>query len=119
MQNAIGKSNQASSAAVMLEYVVGCKCSIRILTLIRQGVDRPGAITRSIDGLTTKVQSDCLSKLVRFGILERIAYAEVPPRVEYKLTDLGQRFVSILDAVSDLQHEIDSISQSSKNGLNQ
>ncbi|MBD3887560.1 helix-turn-helix transcriptional regulator [Phormidium tenue FACHB-886] len=92
----------------MLECVVGCKWSIRILTLIRQGVDRPGAITRSIEGLTTKVQGDCLNKMVGFGILERIAYAEVPPRVEYKLTHLGQRFVSILDAVAELQYEIDA-----------
>ncbi|PSB28194.1 transcriptional regulator [Stenomitos frigidus ULC18] len=98
----------------MLEYIVGCKWSIRILTLIRQGVERPGAITRSIDGLTTKVQGDCLNKMVSFGILERIAYAEIPPRVEYKLTHFGQRFVSILDAVSELQHEIDTVKQDHK-----
>jgi DNA-binding HxlR family transcriptional regulator len=105
------KSDKASSAAATLEYIVGCKWSIRILTLIRQGVDRPGAITRSINGLTTKVQGDCLNKMVGFGILERIAYGEIPPRVEYKLTNFGQRFVSILDAVSELQHEIDISSQ--------
>lgn len=104
------KPGKVTSAA-MLEYIVGCKWSIRILTLIRQGVDRPGAITRSIDGLTTKVQGDCLNKMVNFGILERIAYAEIPPRVEYKLTNLGQRFVSILDAVAELQHEMDANSQ--------
>jgi DNA-binding HxlR family transcriptional regulator len=103
------RTTQATSAAAMLEYVVGCKWSIRILTLIRQGTNRPGAITRSLDGLTTKVQGDCLNKMVGFGILERIAYPEVPPRVEYQLTPLGIRFVSILDAVSELQEEIDSI----------
>lgn len=112
-----GNPNKAPSAAAMLEYIVGCKWSIRILTLIRQGVDRPGAITRSIDGLTTKVQGDCLNKMVGFGILERIAYGEIPPRVEYKLTDLGQRFVSILDAVADLQQEIDSASQPHNNSV--
>ncbi len=100
--------DKAPSAAAMVEYIVGCKWSIRILTLIRQGVNRPGAITRSIDGLTTKVQGDCLNKMVGFGILERIAYSEIPPRVEYKITIFGQRFVAILDAVSELQHEIDT-----------
>lgn len=109
------KPGSATSAAAMLEYIVGCKWSIRILTLIHQGVNRPGAITRSIDGLTTKVQGDCLNKMVGFGILERIAYAEVPPRVEYKLTDFGQRFISILDAVSELQHEIDAANQPHNN----
>ena len=103
-----GKPDKSPSAAAMLEYIVGCKWSIRILTSIRQGVNRPGAITRSIDGLTTKVQGDCLHKMVGFGILERIAYGEIPPRVEYKLTSFGQRFGSILDAVAELQHEIDA-----------
>ncbi len=111
------KPDKAPSAAAMLEYIVGCKWSIRILTLIQQGVDRPGAITRSIDGLTTKVQGDCLNKMVGFGILERIAYGEVPPRVEYKLTHFGQRFVSILDAVSELQREIDASSQQHNKAL--
>jgi DNA-binding HxlR family transcriptional regulator len=101
----------------MLEYIVGCKWSIRILTLIRQGVDRPGAITRSIEGLTTKVQGECLNKMVSFGILERIAYAEIPPRVEYKLTPFGQRFIAILDAVSELQQEIDAVCQQHNNLL--
>jgi DNA-binding HxlR family transcriptional regulator len=112
-----GRPDKAPSAAAIVEYIVGCKWSLRILTLIRQGVDRPGSITRSIDGLTTKVQGDCLNKMVSFGILERIAYGEVPPRVEYKLTILGQRFVSILDAVSDLQHEIDASSQQHNKAL--
>lgn len=101
------QSRQITSAAAMLEYIVGCKWSIRILTLICQGVNRPGAITRSIDGLT-KVQNDCLNKMTDFGILEKISYPEVPPRVEYKLTELGQRFVVILDAVAELQREIDA-----------
>ncbi len=91
----------------MVEYIVGCKWSMQILTLICQGVDRPGAITRSIDGLTTKVQNDCLSKMVNFGILEKFSYPEVPPRVEYKLTNFGRRFISILDAIAELQREMD------------
>lgn len=95
------------SAAAMLESIIGCKWSIRILTLIQQGVDRPGAITRSIDGLTTKVQNDCLNKMVGFDILEKVSYPEVPPRVEYKLTRFGQRFIVILDAVAELQRELD------------
>ncbi|MBD2258422.1 helix-turn-helix domain-containing protein [Pseudanabaena sp. FACHB-2040] len=101
------QGKKTTSVAAMVEYVVGCKWSIQILTLIYRGIDRPGAITRSIDGLTTKVQNDCLSKLVRFGILKKISYPEIPPRVEYKLTDFGQRFIAILDMVEALQREID------------
>ena len=99
---------KTASVAAMVEYIIGCKWSIRILTLIHQGIDRPGAITRSLDGLTTKVQNDCLNKMVSFGILEKISYPEVPPRVHYKLTNFGQRFVNILDAVAELQRELDT-----------
>lgn len=109
------QASKTVSAAAMVEYIVGCKWSIQILTLICQGTDRPGAITRSIDGLTTKVQNDCLNKMVSFGILEKRSYPEVPPRVEYKLTAFGQRFVVILDAVAALQHEIDAGSRSLRN----
>ncbi|UBF27580.1 helix-turn-helix transcriptional regulator [Kovacikia minuta CCNUW1] len=101
------QTRKTTSAAAMVEYIVGCKWSMQILTLINQGVDRPGAITRSVDGLTTKVQNDCLSKMVSFGILEKFSYPEVPPRVEYKLTIFGRRFIAILDAIAELQREID------------
>jgi DNA-binding HxlR family transcriptional regulator len=103
----IKKIDRSLSVAATIEYIVGCKWSLRILTSIREGVNRPGSITRSIDGLTTKVQGDCLNKMVGFGILERIAYGEIPPRVEYKFTAFGQRFSSILDAIAELQQELD------------
>jgi len=91
----------------MMESVFACKWSARILSLIRDGVNRPGAITRGLEGLTTKVLNQCLRRLIGFGLLERVSYPEIPPRVEYKLTKLGERFVIILDAVEELQLEID------------
>lgn len=103
----ISQPRKATSETLMLENIVGCKWSISILTLIRQGINRPGAIARSVDGLTTKVQSDCLRKMVNLGVLEKTVYPEVPPRVEYELTSIGQRFVTILDALAELQRDID------------
>src|SRR5690554_7268265 len=43
-------------------------------------------------GLTAKVLNERLRKLMRYGVIEREVFAEVPPRVEYWLTDFGQRF---------------------------
>ena len=91
----------------MMESVFACKWSARVLSLIRDGVNRPGAITRRLDGLATKVLNDCLRRLMDFGLVERMAYPEVPPRVEYELTELGEQFVIILDAVEKLQLEMD------------
>jgi DNA-binding HxlR family transcriptional regulator len=102
----ISQPFKATSESLTLEDIVGCKWSICILALIRQGINRPGAIARSVDGLSTKVQSDCLRKMVSLGLLEKISYPEVPPRVEYELTAIGKRFVTILDELAELQRDV-------------
>lgn len=89
----------------MVESVVGCKWSLRVLGAVRAGVNRPGALTRSIPGLTSKVLSERLEKFVRYGIFERRSYPEIPPRVEYGLTAFGEKFAAILDAVEALERE--------------
>jgi DNA-binding HxlR family transcriptional regulator len=90
----------------MVEDVVGCKWTLTILQLIRQGTRRPGVLERSVEGLTTKVMNERLKKLVDYGILQRCAYAEIPPRVEYELTPFGQKFATILDAIEELEEEL-------------
>jgi DNA-binding HxlR family transcriptional regulator len=76
---------------------------LEVLRLIRTGTNRPGAMTRATQGLTTKVLNERLSDLINFGIVEKISYPEIPPRVEYKLTDFGTRFVEILDIIDGLE----------------
>jgi len=91
----------------MIESIVGCKWSMSVLDAIVAGVNRPGELQRACDGISTKVLNERLRKLTRFGVVERIAYAEVPPRVEYRLTEFGERFVPLITAVRELQGEID------------
>lgn len=79
-----------------------------MLAQVRAGVNRPGRLVRSAEGLTTKVLNERLAKLVRFGVLEKVSYPEVPPRVEYHLTPLGERLNPVLDAIEALQRERDS-----------
>lgn len=86
-----------------MESVVGCKWSLTIIELIRQGVSRPGKMEHAIEGLSTKVLNERLRKLQHFGVIEKRAFAEMPPRVEYHLTDFGGRFVEILDSIHVLQ----------------
>jgi DNA-binding HxlR family transcriptional regulator len=95
------------NAARMIEDVVGCKWSLAVLGAVRGGVCRPGAMERAIEGLSKKVLNERLNKLVRLGILERQAYPELPPRVEYRMTPLGDRFCGLLDGIEALQREMD------------
>ena len=64
-------------------------------------------MVRSVDGLTTKVLNDCLRKNVEFGIIDRITFNEVPPRVEYVITPFGEKFIRILDELEDICDEIE------------
>ena len=91
----------------MVEDIVGCKWSLAVLGAVRGGVCRPGAMEHSIEGLSKKVLNERLAKLVRFGILDKHAYAESPPRVEYRLTPFGARFCALLDGIEALQRDID------------
>lgn len=100
------KNGEKIPVARMVEDIVGCKWSLSVLAMIRNGTTRPGAMERAVEGLTAKVLNERLAKLVRFGIITRHAYPEIPPRVEYELTPFGSRFVAILDAVDDLQREM-------------
>src|SRR5262245_7003085 len=107
------KKNSAAppDVAATVEAVFGCKWSLRILELIRQGVCRPGAIERALEGLTPKVQTYYFRRMVTLGILERVVYPEIPPRVEYRLTDFGLHFMPILDSIAELQRHLEGLAE--------
>jgi DNA-binding HxlR family transcriptional regulator len=95
------------TAARMVEDVVGCKWSLAVLSSVRGGVRRPGAMEHAIAGISKKVLNERLRKLVRFGILEKRSYPELPPRVEYSLTRVGEQFSGLMEAVDRLQDALD------------
>jgi len=90
----------------MVEDIVGCKWSLCVLDLIEQGLNRPGVMQRSVAGLSAKVLNERLRKLLRYGIIERQVFAEVPPHVEYRITPFGRRFSRILAAIRELEREL-------------
>ncbi|MEW6209093.1 MAG: helix-turn-helix domain-containing protein [Acidobacteriota bacterium] len=101
-------AKKRTSAAAMMESVFACKWSARIILSVHQGIRRPGAIIRSLDGLTTKVLNECMRRMIGLGLIKRTSYPETPPRVEYHLSEIGERFVSIIHAVEELQREMNA-----------
>lgn len=107
LKNKIERKNAPSRSKRMLESIYGCKWSLTVYELLSDGINRPGEMVRNTDGLTTKVLNECLRRNVDFGILKRVAYDESPPRVEYHVTELGTKFMRILDQLEVLQEEIE------------
>lgn len=94
--------------ASMVESIVGCKWSIRLLQLCSEGNHRPSALLRSCTGLSAKVMNERLRKMTRFGIMHRTVHGEKPPvEVEYRLTPFGRRFMGILEEVQRLQQAVE------------
>jgi DNA-binding HxlR family transcriptional regulator len=91
---------------VLLEDVLGCRWTISVLRAVAGGVNRPGALERHIEGISTKVLNDRLRHFLRAGLFERVQYPEIPPRVEYHLTAFGRKFIRLLREVEKLQAEL-------------
>jgi len=101
------KKSAPAKSARMVETIYGCKWSLTVYDLLRNDINRPGAMVNSVEGLSTKVLNQCLKRNIEFGILEKISYNEIPPRVEYRVTEFGEKFLKILDELEKLQDEIE------------
>jgi len=100
------RNSAPERSARMVETVFRCKWSLTVYQLLAEGINRPGEMARSVEGLSTKVLNECLKKNIEFGIIDRIEFNEVPPKVEYVATPFGKKFISILDQLKELQNEM-------------
>ena len=83
-----------------LQSALGGKWKIMILWYITvYRVQRFGELMRRLDGITHSSLTKSLRELERDGFLHREIYQEVPPRVEYTLTDMGKSFAPILHSM--------------------
>ena len=79
--------------------LIGDKWKVLILRDLLSGTKRFGELKRSIGSVSQKVLTAQLRAMEGSGLLTRTVYAEVPPRVEYSLTELGESLKPSLDAM--------------------
>ena len=79
--------------------LIGNKWKVLILRDLMGGTKRFGELKRSLGNVTQKVLTAQLRDMEENGLVHRQVYAEVPPRVEYSLTDLGKSLKLVLDAM--------------------
>ena len=79
--------------------LIGSKWKVLILRDLMPGTKRFGELRRSIGSVSQKVLTAQLRDTEACGLVNRRVYAEVPPRVEYSLTELGRSLRPILDAM--------------------
>ncbi len=80
--------------------MLGERWKVLLLRDLLSGTKRFGELKNSVSGISQKVLTTNLRSMEQCGLLRRTVYAEVPPRVEYTLTDLGYSLCPILDAMA-------------------
>lgn len=79
--------------------LIGNKWKVLIIRDLLQGTKRFGELKKSIGSVSQKALTSQLRAMEEDGLIHREVYAEVPPRVEYSLTELGWSLKPILDAM--------------------
>ncbi|KAA8746586.1 winged helix-turn-helix transcriptional regulator [Paenibacillus sp. UASWS1643] len=87
-----------SGVQAMLE-LVGGKWRILILHQLISGEKRTSELRRAIPGITQKVLTQQLRELEKNEIIHRIIYPQIPPKVEYELTEYGLTLQEIIDRI--------------------
>ncbi|MEM8836691.1 MAG: helix-turn-helix domain-containing protein [Pseudomonadota bacterium] len=79
--------------------VIGDKWSLLIIPLLVNGRMRNSELLHAVDGISQKMLTQTLKQLEFYQLVQRTDYGEVPPRVDYQLTDLGRSLADILSPV--------------------
>ncbi len=95
-----GPSISARAVERTLE-VIGGKWTVQILRDLFEGTRRFGQLQQSLGGVSPKMLIARLRELEERGLVTRTLYPEIPPRVEYSLTDDGRTLRPIVDAMAD------------------
>lgn len=95
-------SNQCLDMICPIEFIldlIGTKWSISILRELFRGNQRTHELLEALPGISTKTLTVRLRELEKHGLISRKVYAEIPPRVEYSLTEKGLELQPVLVAL--------------------
>ena len=76
--------------------LIGSKWSMLLLCALYDSKTRTGQLKRKLQGISQKMLTQTLREMQQNGIVKRISYPEVPPRVEYELTEMGHSLAELV-----------------------
>ena len=99
MKNEYTPENIMNCPMVDVQQIIQGKWTMLILYYVSQGTIRFGELSRKIPMVSQANLTKALRTLEEFGVIHREVYREVPPKVEYSLTDLGYKFIPVLESL--------------------
>ncbi|MEU1667274.1 helix-turn-helix domain-containing protein [Streptomyces sparsogenes] len=100
MRGSVDDTQDHCAVEIAME-ILGGRWKLAIVTKLLTGTHRFGELRRALPGVTQRMLTRQLRELEADGLIERTVYAEVPPKVEYALTETGrslERVTELLDA---------------------
>ena len=88
-----------------VQKIVSGKWNMLIIYLLSKGTLRFGELHRSLPTMTQATLSKQLKMLEEYGIINRYVYNQIPPKVEYSLTEIGQKFLPVLKELEKWSNE--------------
>ncbi|OOM73442.1 putative HTH-type transcriptional regulator YtcD [Clostridium puniceum] len=85
---------------VTAQKIIAGKWAVIILHNLSSKTLRFGELQRVLPDLTQATLTKQLRSLEEYGLVKRYVYPQVPPKVEYSLTDIGKEFQTVLDSIS-------------------
>lgn len=98
----------ACPVATSVSLVSG-KWKLLILRNLRMRPWRFNELKRDLEGISQKVLTDSLRQMIDDGLIYRYDYHEIPSRVDYGLTELGEKMLPVIDALADFGNYYKSI----------
>ena len=89
--------------------IIGGKWKLLIIRNLKERPWRFNELQRDIEGISQKVLTNSLRQMIDDGLVYRHDYQEIPPKVEYGLTELGKEMLPIIDALADFGNYYKSI----------
>ena len=81
--------------------LIGGKWKLLIIRNLKERPWRFNELQRDIEGISQKVLTDSLRQMIDDGLVYRHDYQEIPPKVEYSLTEKGKSLIPVMDAICD------------------
>lgn len=97
----IKKENLPECPVATTVELIGSKWKLLILKYLLNKTMRYNELKREIDGISQKVLTSTLKSMAEDGIVIRTSYPEVPPRVEYSLSEIGESMRPVIDVMAD------------------
>lgn len=100
-----------------IQPIVRGKWAMVIIYFLSFGTHRFGELSRKLPMITQANLTKELRSLEGYGLIHREVYREVPPKVEYSLTEIGYDFLPVINALEDFSHKYHKSVQNKNNDL--